>query len=67
MYIAHIRYVLTGEISPWIDKVITYISDPLNNKDPEPHSKSYSAEGTEMPEQELVQKHQKKENATQKK
>ena len=58
---AHLRYVLTGEIVPWIDKLITYISDPLNNEDPEPHSKSYSA--GEMPEQELVKK-KKKENST---
>ena len=64
---AHIRYVLTGEIAPWIDKLITYISDPLNNEDPEPHSKSYSAGGTEMPEQELVKKTSKKENTHKKK
>ncbi len=57
---AHLRYVLTGEIAPWIDKLITYLSDPHNNEDPEPHSKSYSAGGTEMPEQELVKKQQKR-------
>ena len=57
---AHLRYVLTGEIVPWVDKLITYIPDPLNNEDPEPHSKSYSAGGTEMPEQTLVKKIAKK-------
>jgi hypothetical protein len=41
---------------PWIDKLITYISDPLNNEDPEPYSKSYSTGGTKLPEQELVRK-----------
>jgi hypothetical protein len=53
---AHLRYVLTGEIAPWIDKLITYLSDPHSTEDPEPHSRSYSAGGTEMPDKELVQK-----------
>jgi len=57
---AHLRYVLTGEKAPWTVKLITYISDPLNNEDPEPHSKSYSAGGTELPEQELVRKTSKR-------
>jgi hypothetical protein len=35
---AHLRYVLTGEIPPWIDKLITYLSDSRNIEDPEPHS-----------------------------
>ena len=25
---AHLRYVLTGKIAPWIDKLLTYLSDP---------------------------------------
>ena len=53
---AHIRYVITGEIAPRTDKLITNISEPLNNEDPDPYSKSYSAAGTELPEQELVKK-----------
>jgi hypothetical protein len=61
---AHLRYVLTGEIAPWIDKLITHLSDPHNTEDPEPHSKSYSAGGTEMPEQELVKKQRKEEKPT---
>jgi hypothetical protein len=52
---AHLRYVLTGEVAPWIDKYITYLSDPHNAEDPEPHSKSYSAGGTKIHEQ-LAQK-----------
>jgi hypothetical protein len=50
----HLRYVLTGGIAPWIDKLITYITDPLNNEEPEPHSKTYSAGGTELPEHKLA-------------
>jgi hypothetical protein len=38
----HLRYVLTGAITPWIDNLITYITEPLNNEDPEPHSKTYN-------------------------
>ena len=64
---AHLRYVLTGEIVSWVDKLITYISDPLNNEDPEPHSKSYIAGGIEMPEQELVQRTTKKRKTKHKK
>ena len=55
MFRAHLRYVLTGEIAPWVDKLITYLSEPHNTEDPEPYSKTYIAEGTEIPEQELVQ------------
>jgi hypothetical protein len=33
---------------------------PLNNEDPEPHSKSYNAGGTELPEQEQVRKTSKR-------
>ena len=50
----HLRYVLTGEIAPRIDKLITYIIDPLNNEDMESHSKTYSTGGTELPGQELA-------------
>jgi len=59
----HLRYVLTREITPWIDKIITYISDPLNNEDPEPHSKSYSAGAHQCPKK-LVKKTSKNENTT---
>jgi len=56
LFIIHLRYKLTGEIAPWIDKLITYITDPHNNEDPEPHSKTYNAGGTEISEQELAKK-----------
>ncbi len=61
---AHLRYVLTGEIMPWIDRLITCITDP-QNEDPEPYSKSYSAGGTELPAQELVRKASKKQKILQ--
>ncbi len=32
----HIRYILTGKMTPWIDRPITFISDSLRND----HSKS---------------------------
>ncbi len=32
---AHLRYVLAGEIAPWINKLITYLSDPHNTEDPD--------------------------------
>jgi hypothetical protein len=51
----HLRYVLTEELKPWIYKPITNNTDPINNDDPEPHSKSYIAEGTKMPKQKLAQ------------
>ena len=53
---AHLRYVLTGEIVRWIEKLITYISDPHNNEDPKPYSKAYSAGGTELNDQKLERK-----------
>ncbi len=65
LFRAHLRYVLTGEIAPWIDKLITYISDPLNTEDPEPYSKSYRAGGTELPEQEIVRKTSKRKKTQQ--
>jgi hypothetical protein len=52
----HLRYVLLGEMTPWIDKLITYLSDPLQNEDPEPYSKNCSAGGTELVEHNLAQK-----------
>jgi hypothetical protein len=45
----NLRYVLTVAIVPWIDKLIPYITDPYNNEDPEPYSKTYNAGGTELP------------------
>ncbi len=57
---AHLRYVLSGEISPWINKLVTYLSDPHNTEDPEPHNKTHIAGGTEIPEQLLAQKSTKK-------
>ena len=50
---------------PWIDRLITYITDSQNNEDPEPYSKSYSAGGTELPTQELLQKTSKKQKIQQ--
>ena len=57
---AHLRYVLTDGIVPWLDKLITYISDPQNNEDPEPYIKSYNAGCTELSEQEIVRKNSKR-------
>ena len=51
----HLRYVLTGEMTPWIDRLITYISNPLQNEDPEPYSKHYSAGGKELADHNLEQ------------
>ncbi len=36
----HLRYVLTGEMTPWIDKLITYIPNPIQNEDSGPYSKA---------------------------
>jgi hypothetical protein len=59
--------VVTGEIMPWIDKLLTYITDPVNNEDPEPYSegrepysKRHSAGGIEMTEHKLVNKNTKR-------
>ena len=52
----YLRYVLTREITPWMDNLITYVTDPLNKEDPEPRSKTYSAGDTELPEQEQANK-----------
>ena len=51
----HLRYLLTWEMIPWIDKLITYLSNPLHNEDPEPYSKRYSAGGTELVHHNLEQ------------
>jgi hypothetical protein len=45
----HLRYTLTCELTLWIDKLITYITNPLNNDGPEPHSKPYNAGNIELP------------------
>ena len=50
-----IRYVHTRELTPWIDKLLTYILDPLYNDESEPYSKSYIARGTELPSGQLAQ------------
>jgi hypothetical protein len=42
-------------MTPWIDKLITYLSDPLHSEDPEPYSKQYSAGGTEITHHNLEQ------------
>jgi len=49
----HLRYVLTGEMTPWIEKLITYLSDPMHSEDPKPYSKRYSAGGIELTHQNL--------------
>jgi hypothetical protein len=51
----HLRYVLTREMAPWIDRLITYLSDPLQNEDPKPYSKHYNTGGTELVEHNLAQ------------
>ncbi len=32
----HQRYVVIGEMTTWIDKLTTYLSDPMHNEDPDP-------------------------------
>ena len=56
----HLQYVLTKEMTPWIDKLPTYLSDPLHNEDPEPYIKRYIAGGTELEYQKLEQNHTKR-------
>ncbi len=51
----HLRYVLTGEATIWINKLTTYISYPIQNADPEHYSKHYSAGGTELVDHNLAQ------------
>ncbi len=62
----HLRYALTGEMTPWIDKLATHLTDPLHNEDPEPYSKRYSMGGTELTHNNLEEKLTKREkhNAT---
>ena len=60
----HLRYVLTREIKPWIDNFITYITDPLNNEDPEPYIKSYNAGAQKFPNKNSYKKKKKKEITT---
>jgi hypothetical protein len=47
-------------MTPWIDKLTMYLSDPLNSEDPEPYSKRYSAGGTELEYHNLEQNHSKR-------
>ncbi len=60
----HIWYVFTREMTPWIDRLPTYLADPLHNEDPEPYSKQYSAGRTELVEHNLAKnlKKRKKHN-----
>ena len=44
-------------MTPWIDKLTTYLSDPLNSKDPEPYNKRYSAGRAELEYRNLEQNH----------
>ncbi len=53
---AHLRYVLTGQITPRIENLITYITDPHNIEDPEPYSKPYIAGGNELTEKKTREK-----------
>jgi hypothetical protein len=51
----HLRYVLTREVTPWINRLITNITDPINNEDSELYSKQYIAGGTEIVCHQLLQ------------
>ena len=51
----HLPYVLTGEMTPCTNKLITYLSDPVHNEDPEPYSKKYSAGGADLAHHNLEQ------------
>ena len=43
-----LRYGITGEFTPLTDKLLTYLTYPINNEDPEPRSKHYSARCIEL-------------------
>ena len=49
----HLRYVFTGKMTPWMDRLITYIANPLQNEDLEPYSKHYSAGVKELADHNL--------------
>jgi hypothetical protein len=42
----HLRYVIMGELTLQIDKILTHLSDHVNNADPEPFNEHCSARGT---------------------
>jgi hypothetical protein len=46
---AHLRYVLTGEIAPWIDKLITYLSDPAIQRTRNPIANHAAPEAQKCP------------------
>jgi hypothetical protein len=47
-------------MTPWIDKPITYLSDPMDCEDPEAYSKRYRAGGTKQEFHNLEQNHTKR-------
>jgi hypothetical protein len=49
-------------MTPWIDNLTTYLSDPLHSEDPEPYSKRYIAGGTELEYHNLEQNITKRKN-----
>ena len=56
----HLRYVIMGELTPWIDKILTYLSDHVNNADPEPFNEHYNAGGAVLVRQPLAPNRKKK-------
>jgi len=43
-----LRYVIMGELTPRIDKILTYLLGLVNNADPEPFNEHYNAWDTIM-------------------
>jgi hypothetical protein len=54
----YLCYVLTGKMTPWIERLIPYISNPLPNEDPKSYSNHYSAGGKELVDHNIEQKAQ---------
>ena len=48
-----------GKLIPRIDKILAYLSGPVNNADPEPFNEHYSAGGTLLVKQHLEQNRKK--------
>jgi hypothetical protein len=48
-------YVITGEITPWMDNILTYLLDHVNNADPEPFNEHYNVGGTILVRQHIEQ------------
>jgi hypothetical protein len=53
------RYDLTGEMTPWIDRLITYITNPLRYEDTESYRKHSGVGGLELSGRNLDQNNTK--------